>query len=161
MPAALSSELPAGDCAPVRVRLLGERLVAFRDSSGNIGLVDEYCAHRRASLFLGRNEENGLRCVYHGWKYDRNGNCLETPTEPAGSNFKDKIHIQAYPTLEMGGLVWAYLGPKEKTPPPPKFEFTQVPELHRYMTKTWEECNWLQALEGAIDSQHASFLHRA
>ena len=161
MPAALSSELPGADCPPVRVRLLGERLVAFRDSSGNTGLIDEFCAHRRASLFLGRNEENGLRCVYHGWKYDRNGNCLETPTEPAGSSFKDKIRIQAYPTLEMGGLVWAYLGPKEKTPPPPKFEFTQVPQSHRYMTKTWEECNWLQALEGAIDSQHASFLHRA
>jgi phthalate 4,5-dioxygenase oxygenase subunit len=161
MPAALSSELPEPDCAQVRVKLLGEKLVAFRDTSGKVGLVDEFCAHRRASLFLGRSEENGLRCIYHGWKYDVTGNCLETPTEPAGSNFKDKIRIKSYPTLEMGGLVWAYMGPKEKTPPPPKFEFTQVPESHRYMTKTWEECNWLQALEGAIDSQHASFLHRA
>jgi phenylpropionate dioxygenase-like ring-hydroxylating dioxygenase large terminal subunit len=161
MPAALSSELAEPDGAPVRVKLLGERLVAFRDSSGKVGLVDEFCAHRRASLFLGRNEENGIRCVYHGWKYDVNGTCLETPTEPAGSNFKDKIRIKSYPALEMGGLVWAYLGPKEKTPPPPKFEFTQVPETHRYVTKTWEECNWLQALEGAIDSQHASYLHRA
>jgi phthalate 4,5-dioxygenase oxygenase subunit len=161
MPAALSTELVAPGGAPVRVKLLGEELVAFRDTSGNIGLVDEFCAHRRASLFLGRNEENGLRCVYHGWKYDFKGNCVETPTEPAGSNFKDKIHIKAYPTVEMGGLVWAYMGPKEKTPPPPKFEFTQVSQSHRYMTKTWEECNWLQGLEGAIDSQHASFLHRA
>src|SRR5215468_1121991 len=161
MPAALSSELPGPDCAPVRVKLLGESLVVFRDSNGRIGLVSEFCAHRRASLFLGRNEEGGLRCVYHGWKYDVHGNCLDAPTEPAGSSFKDKIHLKAYPTLEMGDLVWAYLGPREKTPPAPKFEFTQVTESHRYITKTWEECNWLQALEGAIDSQHASFLHRA
>ena len=161
MPAALSSELPGPDCAPVRVKLLGENLVAFRDASGRIGLLSEFCAHRRASLFLGRNEDGGLRCVYHGWKYDVQGNCLDTPTEPAGSSFKDKIHLKAYPTLEMGDLVWAYLGPKDKTPPAPKFEFTQVAPSHRYITKTWEECNWLQALEGAIDSQHASFLHRA
>jgi len=161
MPAVLISELPEADGAPVRVRLLGERLVAFRDTSGKVGLVEEFCAHRRASLFLGRNEENGLRCVYHGWKYDVNGKCLETPTEPAGSNFKDKIRLKAYPTLEMGGLVWAYLGPKEKIPPPPKFEFTQVPDSHRYITKTWQECNWLQALEGGLDSQHTSFLHKA
>ena len=161
VPAALSSELPEPDGAPLRVQLLGEKLVAFRDTSGKVGLVDEFCAHRRASLFLGRNEESGLRCIYHGWKYDVRGNCLETPTEPAGSSFKDKIHLKAYPTLEMGGLIWAYMGPKEKTPVPPKFEWTQVSETHRHLSKMWQECNWLQALEGAIDTAHASFLHRA
>jgi phthalate 4,5-dioxygenase oxygenase subunit len=114
MPAALSSELPEPDCAPVRVKLLGEKLVVFRDTSGKVGLVDEFCAHRRASLFLGRNEESGLRCVYHGWKYDVQGNCVETPTEPAASNFREKIRLKAYPTLEMGGLVWLTWGRKRK-----------------------------------------------
>ncbi len=161
MPALLSSEVPEPDGAPVRVKLLGEKLVAFRDTGGKVGMVDEFCAHRRASLFLGRNEEGGLRCIYHGWKYDTEGNCLETPTEPAGSSFKDKIHLKAYPTMEMGGMIWAYMGPREKIPPPPKFEWTQVPESHRHLSKMWQECNWLQALEGAIDTAHASFLHRA
>ena len=161
MPALLSSELSEPDCAPVRVSLLGEKLVAFRDTAGKVGMVDEFCAHRRASLFLGRNEEGGLRCVYHGWKYDVGGNCLETPTEPTGSNFKDKIHLKAYPTAEMGGMIWAYMGPREKIPPPPKFEWTQVPDSHRHLSKMWQECNWLQALEGGIDTAHAAFLHRA
>lgn len=161
IPAALSSELAEPDCAPVRVKLLGEKLVAFRDSGGRIGLVNEFCAHRCASLFLGRNEEGGLRCVYHGWKYDVEGNCIETPTEAPGSNFKEKVRLKAYPTLEMGGLVWAYMGPPEKMPVPPKFEWTQVAETHRHVSKMWQECNWLQALEGAIDTAHASFLHRA
>ena len=161
MPAILSSEVPEPDGAPVRVKLLGEKLVAYRDTGGKVGMVDEFCAHRRASLFLGRNEEGGLRCIYHGWKYDTEGNCLETPTEPVGSSFKDKIHLKAYPTMEMGGMIWAYLGPREKIPPPPKFEWTQVPESHRHLSKMWQECNWLQALEGAIDTAHASFLHRA
>ena len=117
MPAILSSEVPEPDGAPVRVKLLGEKLVAYRDTVGKVGMVDEFCAHRRASLFLGRNEEGGLRCIYHGWKYDTEGNCLETPTEPVGSSFKDKIHLKAYPTMEMGGMIWAYLGPGEKIPP--------------------------------------------
>ena len=161
VPALLSSELPEPDCPPVRVMLLRERLVAFRDSSGRVGLLDEFCAHRRASLFLGRNEEHGLRCVFHGWKYDVEGNCVDMPNEPPETNFKHKIHLKAYPTVERGGVVWAYLGPKEKLPALPKFEWTQAPESHRHVSKTWQECNWLQALEGGLDTAHVSFLHRA
>lgn len=160
VPALLSWELPKPDCPPARVRLLGEKLVAFRDSEGRIGLLDEFCAHRRASLFLGRNEEAGLRCVYHGWKYDVEGNCLETPNEPSESKLRDRIHLKAYPTVELGGLVWAYMGPKDKMPVLPKFEWTQVPESYRHVTKIRQECNWLQALEGGIDTSHSSFLHR-
>jgi phthalate 4,5-dioxygenase len=161
IPALLSTELPEPDCPPVRVKLLGENLVAFRDTSGRVGLVDEFCAHRRASLFLGRNEEGGLRCVYHGWKYDIGGKCVDMPSEPPESNFKDKIQLKAYPTVEMGGAIWAYMGPNEKKPALPKFEWTQVPESHRVLSRTWEECNWLQALEGGLDTAHVSFLHRA
>jgi len=161
VPALLSGELPEADCPPVRVKLLGERLVGFRDSGGRVGLVGEFCAHRRASLFLGRNEEGGLRCIYHGWKYDVEGSCVEMPNEPPESDFKHKIHLRAYPTVELGGVIWAYMGPQEKMPPLPKFEWTQVPESHRVVSKTWQECNWLQALEGGIDSSHSSFLHRA
>jgi phthalate 4,5-dioxygenase len=160
VPALLSCEIPVADCPPVRVKLLGENLVAFRDSQSRIGLLDEFCAHRRASLFLGRNEESGLRCVYHGWKYDVEGNCLHTPNEAPESRLKDKIHLKAYPTAELGGVVWAYMGPQEKKPALPKFEWTQVPESHRHVTKIRQECNWLQALEGGIDTSHSSFLHR-
>ena len=160
MPALLSRELPEPDCPPVRVKLLGERFVAFRDTSGRVGLVDEFCAHRRASLFLGRNEEQGLRCVYHGWKYDVEGRCVEQPTELEESNFRDKIRLKACATAEMGGLVWAYLGPKEKLPPAPKFEWTRALENRRLVTKVWTECNWLQAVDGNFDAFHAGYLHR-
>ena len=160
VPALLSCEIPAADCPPVRVKLLGENLIAFRDSHSRIGLVDEFCAHRRASLFLGRNEESGLRCVYHGWNYDVEGNCLDTPNEAPESRLKDNIHLKAYPTAELGGVVWTYMGPQEKKPALPKFEWTQVPESHRHVTKIRQECNWLQALEGGIDTSHSSFLHR-
>lgn len=160
VPALLSWELPAPDCPPVRVKLLGEKLVAFRDSEGRAGLLDEFCAHRRASLFLGRNEEGGLRCVYHGWKYDVEGNCLDTPNEAPERQLKDKIHLKAYPTTELGGVIWAYMGPKEKMPALPKFDWTQAPQSHRHVTKIRQECNWLQALEGGIDTSHSSFLHR-
>jgi len=159
IPALLSWELPAPDCPPVRVKLLGENLLAFRATDGRVGILDEFCAHRRASLWLGRNEEQGLRCVFHGWKYDVEGNCVDMPNEPPESNFKNKIRLQAYPSIELGGMVWAYMGPKEKIPPPPKFEWTQVPESHRHVTKTWQECNWLQALEGGLDTAHIGFLH--
>ena len=161
IPAALSSELPEVDCPPVRVRLLGEKLVAFRDTRGHVGLVDEFCAHRCASLFLGRNGECGLRCVYHGWKYDVEGNCVDMPNEPPESSFKDKIHLKAYPTVELGDVIWAYMGPREQIPALPKFEWTQVRKSHRHVSKSWQECNWLQALEGSIDTVHAVFLHRA
>src|SRR3954449_5448124 len=116
LPALLATDLPEPDCNPVRVRLLGEDLVAFRDSDGRVGLLDDYCPHRCASLFLGRNEQNGLRCVYHGWKFDVEGNCVEMPTEPADSRYRERIHANAYPMVELAGILWAYMGPKEKQP---------------------------------------------
>ena len=160
IPALLATELPEPDCPPVRVKLLSERLVAFRDSRGRVGLVDEACPHRGASLFLGRNEECGLRCVFHGWKFDVDGNCLDMMNEPAGSRYKERIRLTAYPTIELGGLVWAYLGPAERQPKPPRFEWTQVPSTHRHVSKIRQDCNWLQALEGGIDTAHAPILHR-
>ena len=160
VPALLSSEVPAPDCPPVRVTLLGEQLVAFRDTGGTVGLLDEFCAHRRASLFLGRNEEHGLRCVFHGWKYDVQGNCVDMMNEPPGSDYNNKIRLTAYPVMEQGGVIWAYMGPPDRVPAPPKFEWTQVPQSHRHVSKNWQECNWLQALEGGLDTAHATILHR-
>ena len=160
MPALLSRELPEPDCPPVRVKLLGERLVAFRDTGGRVGFVSEFCAHRGASLWFGRNEEHGLRCVFHGWKYDVDGNCLDMLNEPDAFDFKQKVHLRAYPTTEAGGLVWAFMGPPGRRPPPPEFQWTQVPETHRYVDRTWEECNWLQGLEGGLDTSHVPILHR-
>ena len=159
VPALLSWELPAPDCPPAEVRLLGEDLIAFRATDGSVGLVSAYCAHRRVSLFWGRNEENGIRCVYHGWKFDITGACVDMPSEPAASNFADKVRIPAYPTYEAGGVIWAYLGPAEKRPAPPLFEWTQVPAEQRALSKVWQECNWLQAMEGGIDTVHSNFLH--
>src|SRR5438067_12960854 len=128
VPALLSSELPEPDSAPLRVRLLGENLIAFRDSSGQVGLLDQACPHRGASLFFGRNEEEGLRCVYHGWKYDVSGQCVDMPSEPSESNFKSKIKATAYPCRERGGVIWAYLGPREVPPPLPDIEANMLPE---------------------------------
>ncbi len=158
IPALLAWELPEPDCPPVRVKLLGERLVAFRDTNGRIGLLDEFCPHRGVSLWLGRNEACGLRCVYHGWKYDVDGNCVDQMNEP--QPFKDRIHIEAYPTVELGGVIWASLGPRQLQPPLPKFAWTQVPDTHRHISKVIQECNWLQALEGGVDTSHAQILHR-
>jgi phenylpropionate dioxygenase-like ring-hydroxylating dioxygenase large terminal subunit len=159
-PILLSWELPETDCAPVRVRLLGEDLVSFRDTSGRIGLLREWCAHRRTSLWLGRNEENGLRCVFHGWKYDVTGQCVEMPNVLPEHDFHERIRITAYPTVEMGGVIWAYLGPEDEQPPAPSFEWTRQPESHLHVSKGLQETNWLQAVEGGIDSIHTSFLHR-
>ena len=159
VPALLSWEVPEPDSPPVEVRLLGENLVAFRDTSGTIGLVSAYCAHRRVSLFWGRNEEAGIRCVYHGWKYDVTGRCVDMPSEPASSNFKDRVTIPAYPTMEAGGVVWAYMGPPEERPSPPNFEWTQAAPERRALSKVRQENNWLQALEGGIDTVHVNFLH--
>jgi phenylpropionate dioxygenase-like ring-hydroxylating dioxygenase large terminal subunit len=158
-PALLSEELPERDGAPVRVRLLGEDLVAFRDSEGKIGLVDAFCPHRRAPMFFGRNEECGLRCVYHGWKFDRTGACVDMPSEPPDSLFKSKVSIAAYPTYEAGDMIWAYLGPAELQPPLPDYELLRAPGTHRHVSKTFEHANWLQALEGGIDTSHSSFAH--
>ena len=160
MPALLSSEIPEPDCPPVRVRLLGEQLVAFRDTSGRIGLLEEFCAHRLASLFLGRNEECGLRCVFHGWKWDVDSNCVDMMNEPPESDYKTKVKLTAYPVLELAGIVWAYMGPTDQVPAPPNFEWTQVAETHRQVSKNWQECNWLQGLEGGVDTAHAPILHR-
>ena len=159
MPAYLSSELPVNDGAPLRVRLLGEDLVAFRDTEGKIGLLDAYCPHRRAPLFFGRNEECGLRCVYHGWKFDRNGTCVDMPSEPAGTTLQAKVKILAYPTIEKAGVVWTYMGPKEKMPPEPDYDWMRAPATHRFVSKTFENCNWLQGLEGGLDTAHSSFAH--
>ncbi len=160
VPFLLSWELPEPDCPPVKVRLLGEDLVGFRDTSGKVALVGAACAHRRADLFWGRVEDGGIRCVYHGWLYDAQGRCAEMPSEPEATNFKDKVRIPAYPVVEMGGVAWAYMGPPANQPAVPNFEWTRVPDTHRGVTKVWQNCNWMQALEGGIDTVHTNFLHR-
>ena len=160
MPALLSSEVPEPDSPPVRVRLLGEDLVAFRDTEGKVGLFVQACPHRGASLFFGRNEEAGLRCVYHGWKFDVTGRCVDMPSEPAESNFKAKVRVKAYPTHESGGIVWTYMGPPEKMT---GFRDLIGPNLDpsRYRAfKQVSDCNWVQGLEGNLDTAHISFLHR-
>jgi phenylpropionate dioxygenase-like ring-hydroxylating dioxygenase large terminal subunit len=159
LPALLPEEIAEPDGAPVRVRLLCEDLVAFRDSDGRLGLVSAYCPHRRAHLFFGRNEECGIRCIYHGWKFDVDGNCVDLPTEPAESNFKDKVHLTAYTLREAGGIVWAYMGPKARMPEVPQLPLTQVPSEYRFVIKRLQESNYAQALEGGIDSAHTRFLH--
>jgi phthalate 4,5-dioxygenase oxygenase subunit len=159
LPALLPSELPTPDCPPVRVRLLGEGLIAFRDTNGKVGLVEEACPHRRASLFWGRNEECGLRCVYHGWKFDVNGTCMDMPNEPDEYRFQNKVRITAYPTREYGGMIWTYMGDPEQEPELPKLEWARVPESHRHISKRLQENNYLQAIEGGIDSSHSNFLH--
>jgi len=159
-PFALSSELPGADSDPIRVKLLGEELVAFRDSDGQVGLIQNNCPHRGASLFFGRNEEAGLRCVYHGWKFATDGTCVDMPNEPAESDFKHKVTATAYPTVDRGGVVWAYLGPgRSNAAAPPALEWTHVPESHRIATKRIQFCSYLQNVEGEVDSSHVSFLH--
>ncbi len=159
IPVLLAGELPENECPPVRVKLLSERLLAWRDTKGRYALTDEFCAHRGVSLWFGRNEESGLRCPYHGWKYDWTGQCIEVPSEPEESGFCNRIKLQSYPLVERGGILWAYMGSPESRPPLPAFEWAEVPAAHRYHSKRWQECNYLQAMEGAIDSSHVSFLH--
>lgn len=161
VPALLSEEISKPDCPPARVRIMGEELVAFRDSRGRIGLIAEHCSHRGTSLYYGRNENGGVTCIYHGWKYDVDGNVLETPAEPPESDFRKKLYHPAYPTHEAAGIVFAYLGPKDKMPLFPSYEWMQVPLEQTYVTKALLECNYLQGLEGECDSSHLSFLHRA
>jgi len=160
IPAMSADDLPGRDGAPVRVRLLGEDLVAFRDTSGKIAFIGEHCPHRGASLFLGRNEEYGLRCVYHGWKFDVAGNCVDMPSEPPESNFKTKIRAKCYPALDLGGLIWVYMGPPSFMPAAPELEWAVIADNQRYLSRRLEQCNYLQALEGGIDSSHVSSLHR-
>src|SRR6266436_3633560 len=141
VPAMLAEELPRPNCPPVRVQLLGERLIAIRDTAGRLGLMDEFCAHR-------------------GWKYDVTGQCVDVPSEPASSGFCQKIKLKSYPCVEAGGVIWAYMGPAGEQPPLPSFEWVHLPASHRFMSKRWQESNYLQAMEGGIDSSHVSFLHR-
>jgi phthalate 4,5-dioxygenase oxygenase subunit len=157
LPAMLSEELPAHDSDPVRVLMLGEQLIAFRDSNGKIGLLANNCPHRGASLFFGRNEEAGLRCVYHGWKFDAAGNCIDMPNEPAESDFRTRVKAVAYPTQERGGIVWAYLGPRKQPPPLPDLEGNMLPGATAWAYQ--QAANWFQILEGHIDTAHVSFLH--
>jgi phthalate 4,5-dioxygenase len=159
LPALLSTELPEPDCPPVKLTLLSENLVAFRDSSGRVGVLERYCPHRGSSLYWGRNEDEGLRCVYHGWKFDVAGHCLDMPNEPAESRFREKVSTTAYPTEERGGVIWVYMGPSELHPEMPELEWTRVPENQRYVTKRTQACNYLQNVEGEVDSSHISFLH--
>ncbi len=160
VPALLSEEVPEPDGAPVRVRIMGEDVVAFRETTGEVGLVGARCPHRGAELYWGRNEECGLRCVYHGWKFDTEGRCLDMPSEPPESRFPEKIRLTAYPARDYGGVVWAYMGPKELPAPElPMLEFALVAEDRRFVSKKLQECNWAQAVEGAIDTAHFSFLH--
>jgi phthalate 4,5-dioxygenase oxygenase subunit len=160
LPVLLSDELPGNDSPPVRVKVLSERLLAFRDSDGRLGLIDEFCAHRGVSLWFGRNEEKGLRCPYHGWKYDHTGQCIDVPSEPEESGFCKKVKLKSYPLIEHGGVLWTYMGSKEQEPPKPEWEFAGVPSRQRFVSKRLQESNWLQAMEGGIDSSHVSFLHR-
>jgi len=158
-PVLLSEELPEPDCAPVQTKIYGEELVAFRTTSGKVGLLKEFCPHRHASLFYGRNEEEGLRCAYHGWKFDIEGQCVDMMSEPAESSFANKVTTTAYPTQEGAGFIWAYMGPPELQPPMPELEYLHVPENQRQTNKVFYESNFVQVIEGEIDTVHASILH--
>jgi phenylpropionate dioxygenase-like ring-hydroxylating dioxygenase large terminal subunit len=158
LPAIRSDEVEP-DGRPLRVRLLGEDLIGFRASDGQVGLVQNNCPHRGASLYFGRNEEQGLRCVYHGWKFDVSGKCVDMPNEPAESNFKDKVKAVAYPTSERGGIVWAYMGPREVPPPLPDIEANMLAKGSEEVSVLHRPCNWMQGWEGEMDTVHAAFLH--
>lgn len=158
MIAGKSSELDA-DGDPMRLKLLGEKLIAFRDSNGKIGVIDHRCPHRCASLFFGRNEEGGIRCVYHGWKFDTDGNCLEMANVPAHQDFKHKVHAKAYKAAERNGLIWVFMGDQENVPELPPIEPTLVPDDDRTTNFFLRECNWLQAVEGELDTSHLGILH--
>ncbi|MDB5862021.1 MAG: ring-hydroxylating oxygenase subunit alpha [Ramlibacter sp.] len=164
LPVLLSRDLPGPDCPPTRVTVMGEKLVAFRDTSGRVGLVEPRCPHRGADLFWGRNEECGLRCSYHGLKFDVYGECLDVPTIAPDGNYeaiRARLRIKAYPARDHGDLIWAYLGPVDGMPALPAMEFATLPPTHRHVSKKRQESNWLQALEGLFDPAHVSFLHRA
>lgn len=160
LPVALAKEVGPREKGPTKVNVLSEKLIAFRNADNTVGLVDAMCPHRLANLYWGRNEGDGLRCVYHGWKFDKEGNCLEQPAESEQTCFKEHVKLKAYPTREVGGVLWAYLGPKDKEPAFPEFEFTHVPESHTYASKRLQLCNWLQNLEGELDTAHVQQLHQ-
>jgi phthalate 4,5-dioxygenase len=160
VPAMLAEEVAERDGTPIRVRLLGENFVAFRDSDGKVGFLDEKCPHRLASLALGRNEEGGLRCIYHGWKFGVDGACMEMPTEPDDSTYKERLRTRSFPVKEIGDMIWVYLGPPEKQPPFPEYDWLTMPSEQRAIVKQGQRSNYLQGLEGSIDSAHSWFLHR-
>lgn len=163
-PVLLSAELLERDGPPVRVTVLGEELRAFRDTDGAVGLVSPRCPHRGADLFFGRNEQGGIRCAYHGWKFAADGRCLELPTMepgPARDKTEQNVRLLSYPTREQGGFIWAYLGPADHIPALPAFEFTTLPASHIFVSKKLQQCNWAQACEGGLDTAHFSFLHMA
>jgi phthalate 4,5-dioxygenase oxygenase subunit len=157
VPVLLASEIAEPDGPQVRVKILGERLLAFRDSAGKPGLIDEFCTHRGASLFFGRNEEGGIRCAYHGLKFDRHGACLDVPSAPGVC---ERMATKAYPCIERAGIVWAYLGPKDRKPALPEVEWCTLPESHVFVSKRLQETNYLQAMEGGIDTSHVTYVHR-
>jgi phthalate 4,5-dioxygenase oxygenase subunit len=164
IPAAFSDQVAKPDSPPIRVKLLGEPLVLFRDTNGRLGLVDERCPHRTASMFFGRNEEAGLRCVYHGLKFDVDGNCVDVPCVPqAGEQqlekIREQLRIKAYPCLERGDIIWTYMGPADQQPDFPDLEWAQLPSAQRFATRHIQECNWLQGLDGGFDPAHLSYLH--
>lgn len=160
IPAAKLEEIDKPGGAPARVGLLGEKLVAFRDPSGKAGLIGEFCPHRRASLFYARNEDGGLRCLYHGWKMGQDGRVLDTPAEPKSSNLAAKVCHIAYPVREAGGLLWTYMGPRELEPPFPKFPWLSLSQSQLLVVKMYQDCNYLQGLEGDLDHAHPNYLHR-
>jgi phthalate 4,5-dioxygenase oxygenase subunit len=160
VPACLAEEVAEPDGPPVRTTLFGDRFVVFRDTAGTLALVDERCPHRLASLALGRNEEGGLRCIYHGWKFDVAGACVDMPTEPGAFGFRDRIKLPSFPVREAGGMVWTYLGPPEERPPFPEYDWMKLPRDRFAVMKVGERVNYTQALEGAIDSSHSWFLHQ-
>lgn len=156
VPVLLSSEIAQPDGPQVRVQILGEKLLAFRDTDGRPGLISEFCSHRGVSLYFGRNEENGIRCAYHGVKFDRNGQCVDVPSSPQACA---RMHIKSYPCIELGGLLWSYMGPADKQPAPPDLEWCTLPASHVFVSKRLQESNYLQAMEGGIDTSHVSFVH--
>ena len=159
MPALLSRELPQPDSPPVRVKLLGEDFVAFRDTNGDVGILEPHCPHRGANLFFGRNEQCGLRCVYHGWKFNVAGECLDIPNANAevAERLKPRASIRALHVQEAGDVIWAHFG--DEPPPLPDFEYLLMPSEHRYVSKKFQQCNWAQAVEGGLDTSHFSYLH--
>jgi phthalate 4,5-dioxygenase oxygenase subunit len=159
LPALLSSDLPENDGDPLRIRLLGEDLVAFRDTNGVAAILGEHCAHRGVSLYFGRNEQCGLRCPYHGWKYDVTGACVDMPNESSDSKLPALIRQTAYPCVERGGLVWTYMGSSSEPPPLPAWEWLDFSADMVHLSLRVQECNWLQALEGEVDPSHGAILH--
>ncbi len=159
LPAFTINELPYPGCPQIRLPILGEKLIAYRNKDGKVVVLEESCAHRQASLFFGHCEDGGIRCPYHGWKFDDKGKCVDIPSEASGSGYEEHIQIKAYPTIEKGGVVWIYMGPRELTPDPPCLEWSMLPEENLFVSRRLQECNYLQTMEGGLDSSHLSWLH--